>query len=77
MLINMSLLVIDGVKYNLLPPKEEKQLETFVKKHYNEIFGKESVYFDIKPELRSQAGIGSKPDGIVVFFDKPSYYIRP
>ena len=55
--------------------KEEKQLEEFVKKHYNEIFGKESLYFDIKPELRSQAGIGSKPDGIVVMFDKPAYYI--
>lgn len=71
----MSMLVIDGIKYNLLIPKEEKQLEEFVKKHYNEIFGKESLYFDIKPELRSQAGIGSKPDGIVVVFDRPLYYV--
>jgi hypothetical protein len=71
----MSMLVIDGIKYNLLVLREEKQLEEFVKKHYNEIFGKESLYFDIKPELRSQAGIGSKPDGIVVMFDKPSYFV--
>jgi uncharacterized membrane-anchored protein YjiN (DUF445 family) len=69
------MLIVDGIKYNLLVPKEEKQLEEFVKKHYNEIFGEESLYFDIKPELRSQAGIGSKPDGIVVVFDRPSYYV--
>jgi hypothetical protein len=73
--MSMSMLVIDGKKYNLMDLEKEKQLEEFVIQHYNEIFGIESLYFDIKPELRSQAGIGSKPDGIVVVFDRPSYYV--
>jgi len=71
----MSVLIIDSIKYNKLVLKEEKQLEDFVKTHYSEIFGNNSLYFDIKPELRSKAGIGSKPDGIVVIFEKPSYCI--
>jgi|GEM_PF-4995926 len=32
-----------------------------VKDYITEIFGKDSLYFDIKPDLRSKAGIGSKP----------------
>jgi len=44
-----------------------------VKEHFADIFGENSLYFDIKPELRSKAGIGSKPDGIVVFFESPAF----
>ena len=69
------MLIIDGVKYNLWIPKNERHLEEVVKEHFDYIFGKNSLYFDIKPELRSKAGIGSKPDGIVVVFDKPSFYV--
>jgi len=72
----MSMLIIDGVKYNLWIPREEKQLEKMVKEHFKEIFGEVyTLYFDIKPELRSQAGIGSKPDGVVVDFEKPCFYV--
>jgi hypothetical protein len=51
----MSILLVNGVRYNLSTPKEEKQLEEFVKKHFNEIFGTAAIYFDFKPELRSEA----------------------
>jgi len=70
-----KVLITDGVKYNLYVPKDEKELEIMVKEHFADIFGENSLYFDIKPELRSKAGIGSKPDGIVVFFDKPRFCV--
>jgi len=69
------MLVIDGIKYELQAPENEMQLEELVKKHSKLIFGEDSLYFDIKPELRSEAGIGSKPDGIVIVLDKPAFYI--
>ena len=53
------MLIIDGVKYNLHIPKDEKELEGMVKEHFTDIFSECSLYFDIKPELRSKAGIGS------------------
>jgi len=69
------MLVVDGIKYELQAPENEGQLEELVKKHSKLIFGEDSLYFDIKPELRSEAGIGSKPDGMVIVLDKPAFYI--
>jgi len=69
------LLIIDGVKYELHSPKDERELEEIVKEHFTDIFGENSLYFDIKPELRSKAGIGSKPDGFVIVFGKPRFYV--
>ena len=69
------MLLIDGIKYNLWVPEKESQLEEIVKEYFTDIFSKNSLYFDIKPELRSRTGIGSKPDGIVILFDKPCYYV--
>jgi len=69
-------LLIDGVRYKLWTPKDEAALEDIVKKHAKDIFGEDSIYFDIKQTLRSQAGIGSKPDGYVIAFeDTPQWYI--
>jgi predicted transport protein len=70
-----ELLVVDNIKYHLFVPKDEKELEMMVKEHFSDIFGENSLYFDIKPEFRSKSGIGSKPDGIILFFDKPSFYV--
>ncbi len=69
------MLIIDGVKYNLHDPKDEIEFEGLVKEHYSEIFGENSLYFDIKPELRSEAGIGSVPDAFVICLDEPSVYV--
>lgn len=60
----------------LYEPKTEAVFENLVKGHTTEIFGRDSLYFDIKPDLRSKAGIGSKPDGIVIVFSSnPCVYI--
>jgi predicted transport protein len=69
------LLIVDGVKYKLYVPKDEGEFENLAKEHLCEIFGRDMLYFDIKPELRSKAGIGSKPDGIAILFDEPRAYI--
>ncbi|MCX7999053.1 MAG: hypothetical protein N3A69_08910 [Leptospiraceae bacterium] len=71
----IELLVINGVKYRPYTPKSESEFEQLVKDHLCEIFGADSICFDIKPDLRSKAGIGSKPDGIVIQLDEPSVYV--
>ena len=68
-------LLLDGIKFRLWRPDSEANFEPIVKEHSKEIFGENSLYFGIKPELRSNAGIGSKPDGFVIVFDKPAFYV--
>jgi len=66
------MLVIDGVKYKLWTPKdEEKEFHPMIKEHSKEIFGEESLYFDVKQKIVSKTGIGSIPDGYVISFSKP------
>jgi hypothetical protein len=68
----MTMLVIDGVKYKLWTPKdEEKGFHPIVKEHSKEIFGKDSLYFDVKHKLKSKSGIGSIPDAYVITLSEP------
>ena len=71
------MLVIDGVKYKLWTPKdEEKEFHPMIKEHSKEIFGKNSLYFDVKHKLKSRSGIGSIPDAYVISLSKPyEWYI--
>jgi len=71
----MSVLLVDDVKYNLRTPKDETQLEEMVKEHANQIFGKDSLYFDIKEKIESKAGIGSIPDGYALSLYEPRWYV--
>jgi hypothetical protein len=71
-----KMLLIDGVKYDLWTPSTEDEFERVVKEHAQEIFGEESIYFDIKQKLKSGSGIGSIPDGyVIVFGDSPEWHI--
>jgi len=68
----MKVLVIDGVRYKLWTPKdEEKEFHPMVKEHSKEIFGEDSVYFDIKHKLTSKSGIATIPDAYVITLSKP------
>jgi len=69
------ILLVDGIKYKLWTPENEEKIEAMVKEHFNEIFGENSLYFDIKPAFRSKANIGSKPDGFVIDFVEKRWYI--
>jgi len=73
----MSLvLLIDRKRYIIWKPKSEEEFSRLVKEHINEIFGANSLYFDIDPKLRSKAGIGTKPDGfIIILTEEPYWYV--
>lgn len=65
------MLLIDGAKYELWTPPSEDELERVVKEHAQDIFGEESIYFDLKKKLITKAGIGSIPDGYVISLQEP------
>jgi hypothetical protein len=70
------MLLIDGVKYRLWTPSYEEKFEQIITERSKDIFGEDSVYFDLKQKLTSQAGIGSIPDGYVIdLTSPPSWYI--
>ena len=70
------MLLIDGAKYEEWTPDNEDAFEQIVKEHAQNIFGEESIYLDIKHKLRSQAGIGSIPDGYaLILTDQPHWHI--
>jgi len=70
------MLIIDGVKYEEWTPPSEEEFERVVKEHAPDIFGEESIYFDLKKKLKTRAGIGSIPDGLVIMFGNvPEWHI--
>ena len=70
------MLLIDGIKYELWTPPNEAEFERVVKEHARDIFGEQSIYLDLKPKLKSEAEIGSKPDGCVVILEAlPQWHI--
>lgn len=70
-----SILLADGVKYELWIPEEEDEFEEIVKEHSKEIFGNDSLYIDIKKRIKSESGISSIPDGYVVDFSNNLLWI--
>ena len=71
------MLLIDGVKYILWTPKdEEKEFHPMVRSCSKEIFGEDSVYFDVRHKLSSKSGIAAVPDAYVITLSKPyEWYI--
>lgn len=70
------MLLIDGVKYELMvPKKEDEEFVPLVLEHTNEIFGNNSIYINTKKKLRSNADIVSIPDGYVLDFNNNSWHI--
>lgn len=70
------MLLIDGVKYDLWTPKdEEKEFHPMVRAHHKEIFGEDTLYFDVKHVLKSPSKIGSIPDAYVISFGRGEWYV--
>jgi predicted transport protein len=70
------MLLIDGARYKLWTPKdEEKEFHPMIKEHYKEIFGEDSIYFDVKHVIRSTSGLGSIPDAYVINLNSPQWYV--
>ena len=70
------MLIIDGVRYEeWIPEKEVEEFQPIVKEHVQDIFGNKSKYIEAR-RLKSEAGIGSVPDGFVIIFgDSPQWHI--
>ncbi|MGD6810511.1 MAG: winged helix-turn-helix domain-containing protein [Candidatus Bathyarchaeia archaeon] len=61
------MLIIDGVRYKpWIPKDEENDFHPMVRANASEIFGTDSVYFDVKFSLKSVSGIVSIPDAYVL-----------
>lgn len=68
----VCMLVIDGARYLPWTPKdEEKEFHPLIKKQSKEIFGKNSIYFDVKTTIKTASGIGSIPDAYVININEP------
>lgn len=71
----MSILIVDGTKFNPWLPASEDAFEEVVREHVNDIFGESSIYFGMRKKLKSKAGIGSIPDGYAITLDDtPVWY---
>ncbi len=70
------MLIIDGAKYEeWIPEKEVEEFQPIIKEHVQDIFGNKSKYIEAR-RLKSEAGIGSVPDGFVIIFgDPPKWHI--
>jgi len=64
----------DGT-YHLYNYQNENELEKMVVEHSCEIFGKDTVYFDLKRKISSKAGFGTIPDGYVIDLKKNKLYL--
>lgn len=70
------MLLIDGIKYQEWTPLTEDDLEKMVIEHAKDIFGEESIYFDMKLKLKSVLGANSIPDGFaLVLGNSPHWHI--
>jgi predicted transport protein len=66
------MLIVNGVKYKpWTPTNEEKEFHPLIKANSKEIFGKDTIYFDVKTTLKSTSGIGSIPDAYVIKLTEP------
>jgi len=73
---DFPIVLIDGVRYQLVTPKSEASLEKAIQSNCEHIFGLDSFYFDIKKMIRTKAGVASIPDGYAIFFTpKPQWAI--
>lgn len=70
-----ALIVSGDNKFHLYKYKSEEELENIASKHTKEIFGEDTIYFDIKKKMTSAEGTSSIPDGFLIDFKKEKFYI--
>jgi len=73
--VNQPYLIVDRQTFNLSKPANEAQLENMVKEHSKQIFGNDSIYFDIKATIRTQTDVGSIPDGYAITLADKRWFI--
>ena len=64
----------DGI-YHLYNYPTEDDLERMVVEHAPEIFGTQTIYFDLKRKISSKSGFGTIPDGYVIDLKQDKLYL--
>ena len=70
-----SVIVTKDGAYHLYNYQNENDLERMVVEHATEIFGRDTVYFDLKRKISSKAGFGTIPDGYVIDLKQDKLYL--
>jgi len=70
-----EILLVDGIEYSLWTHKAEEELEQSIRYHSKEIFGPDSIYFDIKTKIKTSVGLSTVPDAYLINFVKKAFYI--
>ena len=71
-----EILIVDGTEYQLYKPKDEtNDFHSMIQDNYKKIFGKKTLYFDIRKKLKSKSKIGSIPDAYVIDFKRNRWYV--
>jgi predicted transport protein len=69
-------LIIDGIRFNLWTPDNEiEEFQPIVEELAKEIFGKDTIYLPVGLILKSEAGLGAKPDAFAINPIKKELYI--
>lgn len=70
-----EILLVDGIEYSLWLPKREDELERSIKHHSKRLFGSDSIYFDVKKQIKSSIGVATIPDAYLVDFNDNAFYL--
>lgn len=71
----IPLIIQNNNKFHLHSYQSEKELENIVTQYTKDIFGKNSVYIDLKRKITSTKGISGIPDGFVLDFERNKLFI--
>ncbi|ORJ62518.1 DUF5655 domain-containing protein [Geothermobacter hydrogeniphilus] len=61
--------------YHLYKYKNENELERMIVEHSSEIFGSNTVYFDLKKKINSKSGFGTIPDGYIIDLNQDKLFL--
>lgn len=68
--------MVDGVRYKLWTPQDEREdFQPIVKLLSKEIFGEDTLYFDVELKLESLGGKSAKPEGFVLDLKRNNWYV--
>lgn len=72
---SIPLIISGDDKFQHYSYKSEKELEKIAIQHSKEIFGRNTLYLDIKKRIASLKGISGIPDGFLIDFESDKFYL--
>jgi len=74
-MVGIPLIIQNNKKFHLHSYQSEKELEEIVTQYTPDIFGKNSVYINLKRKITSVKGISGIPDGFLLDFERNKLFI--